>query len=466
MHIWTGIYIGSFFILLSLFWYLKLPALSLPYYWDELGVYAPGALYMYDNGPGLLPAALDPELSRGHPLLLYFLHACSFRLFGPTLITGHTTALVITTLFLVLFFIEVFRLLGGWQALAAAAILIAQPLFFAQSALILPEMMLAMCMFMAVSAFVRNKMGWYIFWGVLAIMTKETGVIIPLGVIAFQVLDYLLQKGDTRSFAWRKTLLALTPWLSFLLFISIQRMQNGWFFFPYHMDLMQAGSHHFIILLKAYSRFVFYLQGRWMMSAILLLAGPVLLLTLPKDRRRMPMLTASIIFIAGGIFYSMLIFYMSRYILMVLPFLVVSVVIVIAALREKHWSFILLVPLLVWAGWSQMECDAFHVDTDMGYVKVVGQTEQAVHYTLEQLGRKEKVVANFPLFFALKDPRNGYYPNPEAQPVIVEYRKDADYALITNLGPQLKDFQPGETEIPIKIFPVFDKEIKLYRLDE
>ncbi len=465
INIWTGIYIGSFFILLFLFWWLKFPAISLPYHWDELGVYAPGALYMYDHAPGLLPSALDPELSRGHPLLIYFIHACSFRIFGPSVVTGHVTALCITSLFLILFFAGIFRKMGGWQALAATAILISQPLFFAQSALILPEMLLTMCMFMAVLSFVNNKMFWYVWWCTLAVLTKETGVIIPLGVVMLQWLDYFMQRREDRVLSLRKSLIALSPWLIFVAFITVQRVQNGWFFFPYHMDLMEVGIERFITLLKAYLRFVFVLQGRWMITAILLVSVPVLLLSKEKESRYRSLYTASIVFIIGGIAYSMLIFYMSRYILMVLPFLVLLTLMVLAVLREKHWLFTLLVPMLIWGSWSQMQTDPFYVDTDMGYVKVVEQTEAAMQYTLQQLEPGEKVVANFPVFYALKDPRNGYYPDPDAASVVAGYRKDADYALLFRMQPVPDDLQDLEQATPQKVFPLFQSDIRLYALE-
>ena len=60
--------------------------LFLPYFWDEMGVYAHGALIMSEHGLGLLPSSLNPELSRGHPLLFYFLAALNFQIFGTSLV--------------------------------------------------------------------------------------------------------------------------------------------------------------------------------------------------------------------------------------------------------------------------------------------------------------------------------------------------------------------------------------------
>ena len=38
------------------FWTYKLRDLSLPYFWDELGVYGRAAVYLHDHALGLLPS--------------------------------------------------------------------------------------------------------------------------------------------------------------------------------------------------------------------------------------------------------------------------------------------------------------------------------------------------------------------------------------------------------------------------
>jgi hypothetical protein len=60
-----------------------LPHLSVPYFWDELGVYSRAALYLYDHQISLLPNALPPELSRGYPLLCAALFALGFTVLAP-----------------------------------------------------------------------------------------------------------------------------------------------------------------------------------------------------------------------------------------------------------------------------------------------------------------------------------------------------------------------------------------------
>ena len=55
---------------------------TLPYFWDELGVYSRAAIHLYEHGPGILPSALPDELSRGHPTLIPFLFSLAFKVFS------------------------------------------------------------------------------------------------------------------------------------------------------------------------------------------------------------------------------------------------------------------------------------------------------------------------------------------------------------------------------------------------
>ena len=69
------------FLCWLIFIIFKLPHLSLPYYSDEAWSYIPAIHMMETNGLSMLPDALPPDVSRGHPLLFYFLGALWMRVF-------------------------------------------------------------------------------------------------------------------------------------------------------------------------------------------------------------------------------------------------------------------------------------------------------------------------------------------------------------------------------------------------
>src|SRR5215217_6034689 len=144
------LYGAGFLLVLTVFVFLKLPDLGLPYFWDELGVYASGALRMHDTGIGILPASLESVLSRGHPLLCYAAFATVFSWFGDNVLVGHAFALFIACITLLVFFLFVKELFNKAIALISVILLCVQPMFYAMSAVILPEMMLTCFSLLAV----------------------------------------------------------------------------------------------------------------------------------------------------------------------------------------------------------------------------------------------------------------------------------------------------------------------------
>jgi hypothetical protein len=96
---------------LILFIWAKWSDLSLPFFWDELGVYAPGVLHLVDNGVGILPADMPPGL--------------------------------------------------------------AMPNVFAQAHLVLPEVLLALLVIWALYHYYQHRYWAYVIWASLAVLTKE-----------------------------------------------------------------------------------------------------------------------------------------------------------------------------------------------------------------------------------------------------------------------------------------------------
>ena len=101
-----SIYDLLFFILVIVFVVAKMQTVAMPYFWDELGVYVPGALKMKDNATiGLLPSSLEPLYSRGHPLLFVFSQAAWFNIVGDTPAEGHVFSILLAVVTLVTFYI-------------------------------------------------------------------------------------------------------------------------------------------------------------------------------------------------------------------------------------------------------------------------------------------------------------------------------------------------------------------------
>ncbi|MCI5145296.1 MAG: phospholipid carrier-dependent glycosyltransferase, partial [Candidatus Electrothrix sp. AR3] len=152
--------INPIYPLIFFFFLLKLPHVQMPYFWDELGVYSRAALYMFDHQISMLPDALPVELSRGHPLLCTVIFALGYRLFGPSLWAGHLTALLFSCGLLYLLYRFARECFDQRTALLASLLLAVQPVFIAQSSMVLPEILLAFFCTASLYAYMRGHFIW------------------------------------------------------------------------------------------------------------------------------------------------------------------------------------------------------------------------------------------------------------------------------------------------------------------
>lgn len=446
-----------FIACIILFCICKFPALHLPYFWDELGVYARASLYLSDHHLSILPAALPPELSRGHPLLFYFFHALSMRLFNDSVLTAHLTALFISCLFLISLYLLLKKETGAWSALAIVLLLMLQPLFYTQSVFVLPEVSLALFIWLSIYAFKKERYISYTIFSSLAILIKETAVIIPVVCFAYLLLNLKRNTQPVSSLFKKQYLSLLISPAIFLIFICIQKLQNGWYFFPYHTGAIQTNVSIITTQFSSYSHFLFLEQGRIYLTFgalfIFLLANIVnsinplfsffnrlifsciilTLLFLFYEKAELFLLffiisllllfnkfikndlssisVFCLLLLTIGLAFSSLNFYMNRYVLFLLPafcmlfFNLLSSVL----LRKNSWLILLFVLAAFIPAYLAMQDKEFSYDTNMSYTNYL-ELQQKTSDFIEHDLKKEKNIyyTNFPMYFALSDIRFGF----------------------------------------------------------
>jgi hypothetical protein len=129
---------------LCVFTICKLPHLHLGFYWDESWVYGPSVYTMYLHGPSLSPAAIPLEFSRGHPLLFQAMCATWMRIFGSSLTSVHSFALVISLTLAVTLYEIMRRLFNERTALISVILLLTDHFFFINSSFVLNDIMLGL----------------------------------------------------------------------------------------------------------------------------------------------------------------------------------------------------------------------------------------------------------------------------------------------------------------------------------
>ena len=126
--------LGLAFLLIA-----HLPFLTLPYHWDELGQFVPAARDIYRDGAWVTHSAL-PNI---HPPGVMAAVAIAWKMFGLSIATARLTMLFIAAagaLFSFLLAIRLARGSPGAPAFAAVAFLIAAPMFYTQSMMVLLDL--------------------------------------------------------------------------------------------------------------------------------------------------------------------------------------------------------------------------------------------------------------------------------------------------------------------------------------
>ncbi len=433
-------------------------ALSMPYFWDELGVYILSSMHLADNGLSLLPSAVPVEFSRGHPLMCPFLFGSWMSVFGTSVLSAHSAALVFSILLLWATYILGKDLFNRSAGILAAGFLMMQALFLAQATLVLPEVLLALFITLSLVFYFRRSMLLYALFGSMAVLTKETAIVLPLVLIVLELIFFLFDKHKPfvadvlkRSFIWA------IPLLVFAAFLGIQKVQNGWFLYPYHTSLMSADFGEILARLLAVLKFLFLEQGRMFFLPFVLFG---LFNAFGNSERRKMLVLLSVI--GAFVLFSSLNFFMERYLLLLLPIAMILTaygLINIPKLGKQLFVVALLViPVFFW------HPNSFSYDYNLSFEEQLSVQKQASEYLEENSLNDENIAANFPLIVGLRDPRLGFvksdFSNSRAK-----YFENAEYCVISKPGADMKNFKKEKYE-KIKSFSNEISEVTIYKLKD
>jgi 4-amino-4-deoxy-L-arabinose transferase-like glycosyltransferase len=220
---------------LTLFVLFKVPHLLLPFYWDESWPYVPAVREMYRNGISLLPSAINPDLSRGHPLFFHSIYAIWMHIFGSSNKALHSFALFISLVFLVTIFEVGSRLFNQRVAIMSLLLVATHVSFFIQSSFVLPELLVAFLVFLSIYLYVKERF----FLATLSLtalfFTKESGLIAGFVIGSDAIISFF-----NKDIELKKRILRLLPvttgCIAIASFFILQKQIRGWYFFPLHSN--------------------------------------------------------------------------------------------------------------------------------------------------------------------------------------------------------------------------------------
>lgn len=170
--------------------------LWMPYFWDEAGYYIPAAR-------DLLAGSLIPYStpSNAHPPLVMAWLALSWKIFGQSPIITRVAMLLLAAFSLIGFY-RLARSVSNSTVAAASTFLVAiYPVFFAQSSLAQVDLPAAGLIFWALDSHFCNRHLSTAIWFSLAVLAKETAILVPLALAAWQMILAFLPE-DSGSFAF------------------------------------------------------------------------------------------------------------------------------------------------------------------------------------------------------------------------------------------------------------------------
>ncbi len=370
--IFQDIHTLLFCIALALFVIFKWSHLPLPYCWDEANFYGPAVKIMHENGASLSPQALPIYYSRGHPLLFHFLGALWMNLFGSSIVSSHLFALSISLVLLISLYALCRKVFSPATGLAAVLIIMVQPMFLAQSGLVLPEILLALFM---ITALFAHLLGYKIlYWcaAALSIMTKETAIVLFAAIPFYELLLFLGTKEKNYFQFFKKIIFVVSPVMVWLLFLLWQKLLQGWFFFPEHTGYIDFSPAEIRSKLTRILLVIYVWSGRNIIS--LLLAGLVVwaMITKKKEvfRKTGPYLLLFGIFSIFFMLVSAVNFLTDRYLLSLIFLLVIMGACFIHELilpRSLAWLVVsaLLVMGIYYSITLRDDCDS-----NLGYVNI------------------------------------------------------------------------------------------------
>jgi hypothetical protein len=241
------------FLLFALFFaglmLLHAPLLRLPYFWDEAGYYVPAARDLFLTGT-LIPQSTP---SNAHPPLVMAWLALAWRVAGySTLVTR--TAMLALSAFSLLGLFRLSRIAVNLPvAWATTALLALYPVCFTQSSLAQVDWPAAGFTFWALAAYIEDRPWKQVLWFSLAALAKETAILAPLALFAWELLAYFIRLGgrknrreeSSKEILWREILPPggrRTRWLDLLLPVL---PLAGWYAYHYSKTGFLLGNPEF-----------------------------------------------------------------------------------------------------------------------------------------------------------------------------------------------------------------------------
>jgi hypothetical protein len=406
---YAAFYLGFAVLLVA----LHVPYLRMPFHWDEMGQFVPAALDLYRDGAWVPHSTL----ANVHPPGLMALLALIWRGFGYSILATRLTMLAIAAFGALFAFLLAIRLsrpasleYRGMPAFAAVLLLIASPLFQAQSMLALLDLPAMALTALALLLFLNGRYAACAAASVALVLTKETALTTPVFFAA-----WLWFKDGKRRDAlyFLAPVVALGVWLAVLRHATGQWLGNAEFA---RYNVSEALSPvHILGTLARRGWFLFVADGHWLGTIALFFGRRILRGRDWTVAIGIAVTQVAAVTLVGGAG-------LERYLLPALPVLYAAIAAAALTypLRLRIASHSAMAALLV-AGWVWNPPYPAPLENNLAVADFTGLQKDAAAW-LEAYAPDYRVATAWPLTDALQHPEFGYVPNPQRVVAIEDFR--------------------------------------------
>ena len=377
---------------------IHFPYFKLPFHWDEVGQFVPAALDIYHGGHWV-PQRTLPNV---HPPGLMAILAFAWQIFGFSILASRLTMLAFAAFGAALSYLLALRLAHGARtpALAATLFLIAAPIFYTQSMMVLLDMPAMTFTLLALLLFLSRRYIWCAAVCVALVLIKETALTTPA---VFAAWLWFKERKRREAVYFLAPAVALGAWLLTLHRATGQWLGNEEFaqynvasaFEPHHLAFAILGRLWFLFVADGHFIGTIALVAGWRLlrgsewSIALLMAGAQL----------------AVVTVFGGA-------ELERYVVPALPVLYAAMAVAASAYRA-NWQWVshtCLLGFLV-AGWFWSTPFPWPYEDNLDMVDFVRLQQDAAAY-LEEHEPAARIATAWPLSDNLQYPEMGYVERP------------------------------------------------------
>jgi 4-amino-4-deoxy-L-arabinose transferase-like glycosyltransferase len=427
--------LGLAIIIASLAIY-KFHFLFLPYYWDEAWPYSTAVHLLYNHGLSFLPSSIPSEISRGHPLMFFFLAATWMKIFGTGLFSGHCFALLISTTLLIIIFLFCRRFFSERVGFIACLLFATQAVFIAQSVFLMPEVLMALWTTVCFYAYFNESKLLYIVGATAMLLTKESGGMLIVALCCYELLQFAFSTERQYKLLFKKMILVFTPVGFALIYFIIQKIEYGWFLFPFYMKYLSSKWDSFSVNLPSGAAYLFIYFGRNGLTIFVIIA----LAAIAKSKKtyfsldQKKIISALSLYIILYLLFSSVNYYIPRYLLCALP----PFIIVGSVLIEKVFSRFKFVYPIIIAGLAATFIFYYANTTnygDMDYTPSVTADLKIVSFCEQHQLYDSSIYATTVLRIDFTDSCAGYLTGKQFKNIQSDFSDKTRYCIISNDEP-------------------------------